>query len=276
MIAIAAYIIFHFLSAPKAIESITFFPIEPNVSFKTVKTSLSLEDPKSISWKISSTLDRKAYLRQDAGLLFLNGRLIEKLGEWKQNTASLAQEKSLPRQTGLLQAITFHHAELHEGNSEIFSSQAMSEDSLYIISQPPNSVFSFRSPKTNSEREWKQKLDEQTERMLYYSWNRGVRHFSVPLSEYQAYPLPIFNNRAKTGLPGFSKAASDKIIGQLWEGIYKNYINGIKKQDGTTVSPEGSTIPLILLAKNQTHLLVLTETKDGSPILLRQMIEAAH
>ncbi|WP_462412218.1 hypothetical protein [Neobacillus sp. Marseille-QA0830] len=275
VIVLTACLLLTSLGTPKAQESITYFPIEPNVTYKKSNTAVSLADQKSTDWKINSILDRKAYLRQDAGLLFQNGRLIGKLGEWKQNTASISQEKRFPAQTGLLQAVTFHHAELHEGD-KILSSQAMSEDALYVIAQPPNSVFSFRSPTTNAEREWKQRLDEQTERMLYYSWNKGVRHFSIPLSEYQAYPLPLFNNRAKTGLPGFSKEASDKITGQLWEGLYKNYFLGIKKQDGTTVPPIGSTIPLILLAKNQTHLLVLTETKDGSPILLRQMIAAGY
>ncbi len=270
-----ALILVNMISNPKVQESITYFPIEPSVTFKSTNTTLSLANKKSISWKINSTLDRKAYLRQDAGLLFLNGRLIGKLGEWRQNTASLSQEKLLPSQTGWLQAVTFHHAELHQGN-EIFSSQAMSEAELYVIAQPPGTVLSFSSPRTDQERIWKQRLDEQTERMLYYSWNRGIRHFSIPISEYQAYPLPLFDTRAKKVLPGLSKAASDKITGQLWEGIYKNYLLGIKKQDSTTVPPEGSTIPLILLAKNHTHLLVLTETKDGSPILLRQMIGAAH
>ncbi|MFJ5758012.1 hypothetical protein ACIQAA_02440 [Neobacillus sp. NPDC093182] len=55
----------------------------------------------------------------------------------------------------------------------------------------------------------------------------------------------------------------------------KNYILGIKKADGTSEDPIGSTLPLILIATDKTHLLVLTETASGEPILLRQMMGAA-
>jgi hypothetical protein len=36
------------------------------------------------------------------------------------------------------------------------------------------------------------------------------------------------------------------------------------------VSPQGSTIPLLLMAKNQREILVLFTLKDGTPIMLRQ------
>ena len=109
--------------------------------------------------------------------------------------------------------------------------------------------------------------------MLQYSWNKGIRHYTIHLHDYQAIPFTLFNENAKSGLSGFSKASSNRIVGQLWEGLYKNYFLGIKKADGTIISPIGSAIPLILLAKNKSHILVLTETVNGEPILLRQMIE---
>ena len=269
--------LFYQSNHPKVQESITFFPIDPSVTYKTANTSLNLTDKKTLVWKIDSILDRNAYLRQDAGLLYSNGRLIDQLSAWKQNTKRIDQEKRIVSNTNALyEAITFHHAELHEKGGKIFSSQAMSSDQLYIIPTGANTQFSFRSPVTKEQNEWKQKLDEQTERMLQYSWNKGVRHFSIHLNEYQAFPLNLFNNRSKKGLPGFTKEETDKIIGNLWEGLYKNYLLGIKKADGATANPFGSTIPLILLANNKTHLLVLTETASGEPILLRQMIGGTY
>jgi hypothetical protein len=266
----------YYLNAPKALESITFFPIDPNVTYKAAETSLTQTGQQPVLWKISSTLDRKAYLRQDAGFLFVNGRLRDKLGKWQQNTESLTQEKRISGpQTGYFQAITFHHAELHEKGGQIFSSQAMSEDYLYLITGTQQQIHSFKTPKTPEEKRWQETLAEQTERLLQYSWNKGVRHFSIPLQEYQAFPLSEFNNRAKDHLPGFTKNETAGIVGRLWEGLYKNYFLGIKKQDGTIVNPIGSTTPLILLAKNKTHLLVLTETASGEPIVLRQVIEAS-
>jgi hypothetical protein len=250
---------------PKVQESITYFPIDPKVSFKTAETTLTAmnKPDDSILWKEKSVLDRKAYLRQDAALLFANGRLIDELWNWKQNTTVIEQEKRIPMAEDVfLQAITFHHAELHENDNQIFSSQAMSFDQTFSLTSQ------------DDEENLKKKLEQQTERMLQLSWNKGLRHFSINLSNYQdAFPLSQINQLAKDTLPGFTKTETAAIVGNLWEGLYKNYILGIKKAEGAIENPKGSTLPLILIANDKSHLLVLTETKSGEPILLRQMME---
>lgn len=253
----------HQFKNPKVQESITYFPIDPKVTFKAAQTTLTVmnKPANTILWKEHSNLDRKAYLRQDAALLYANGRLIDELWNWKQNTEVIEQEKRITiGESFLLQAITFHHAELHENNNQIFSSQAMSSDQLYFLTSQAD------------EANMKKQLDEQTERMLQLSWNKGLRHFSINLSNYQAFPLSQFNELAKDTLPGFTKPETAAIVGNLWEGLYKNYILGIKKAEGAIENPKGSTLPLILLANDKTHLLVLTETRSGEPILLRQMM----
>lgn len=270
--ALSAAVLYYF-QAPKVQESITFFPIDPSAVFTTSETTLKQDGQNAIHWEINSVLNRKAYLRQDAGFLFANGRLQDELNKWAQNTKSLKQKKQIKdAQTALYQAITFHHAELHEQNGRIFSSQALSKDELYFISENQKRPFSFKVPKTQDERRWQEQLADETNRMLRYSWNKGIRYFSIPLENYHAIPLIAFNQQT---IPGFSKKESAEIMGHLWEGLYKNYFLGIKKQDGTIISPIGSTIPLILIAKNKTHLLVLTETANGEPIVLRQVISAA-
>jgi hypothetical protein len=262
IIVILAFTI-HQYKNPKIQESITYFPIDPNVSFKTAQTILTVVNnpANTILWKEHSTLDRKAYLRQDAALLYANGRLIDQLWNWKQNTAVIEQEKRMTLDKNvLLQAITFHHAELHENENQIFSSQAMSADQTFFLT-------------ANADGEnVKKQLEQQIETMLQLSWNKGLRHFSINLSNYQAYPLSEFNELAKDSLPGFTKPETAKIVGNLWEGLYKNYILGIKKAGGAIESPKGSTLPLILIATDKSHLLVLTETALGEPILLRQMM----
>lgn len=266
--------LFYHLHKPEVQESITYFPIDPKVTYRSVKTSLTLVDNNALIWRFHSTLERKAYLRQDVGFLYSNGRLLSELGAWKQNTARIFQEKRvISGQSAYFQAITFHHAELHEKKGQIHSAQALSTDQLYVITESSNNAISFQTPKTKEQSKWKQQLDERTEQMLHYSWNTGVRHYSIHLSDYQAFPLNLFTKRVNNGLPGFTKEETERIVGQLWEGLYKNYFLGIKMADGTSVNPIGSTLPLILLANNKTHLLVLTETANGDPILLRQMIE---
>ncbi|WHX99315.1 hypothetical protein [Neobacillus sp. DY30] len=264
VLLILAFVLYQH-SNPKAQESITYFPIDPKVTFKTAQTTLTLMNQQSstILWKEHSTLDRKAYLRQDAALLYANGRLLEALWSWKQNTAELEQEKRIKLdKSTLLQAITFHHAELHEKEDQITSSQAMSSDQIYFITAAADEVNT------------KKQLDQQTERMLQLSWNKGLRQFAINLKNYQAFPLSEFNELAKGVLPGFTKPETDAIVGNLWEGLYKNYILGIKKADGTRENPKGSTLPLILISTDKNHLLVLTETASGEPILLRQMMGA--
>jgi hypothetical protein len=252
-------------SNPQVQESITYFPIDPNVTFKTAQTTLTLmnQQVNTIHWKEHSILDRKAYLRQDAALLYANGRLLEGLWNWKQRTSELEQEKKIKMdKNAFLQAITFHHAELHDKEDQISSSQTMSSDQMYFITAPADGV------------NIKKQLDQQTDRMLQLSWNKGLRFFAINLENYQTFPLSQFNEAAKGALPGFTKSETASVVGNLWEGLYKNYILGIKKADGTNESPKGSTLPLILIATDKTHLLVLTETASGQPILLRQMMGA--
>ncbi|KHF31170.1 hypothetical protein LR68_00118 [Anoxybacillus sp. BCO1] len=66
---------------------------------------------------------------------------------------------------------------------------------------------------------------------------------------------------------------TETMIGNLWEGLYKNYFLGIKKQNGSMESPIGSTVPLILIKKDYSQLFVVTETADGELIILKQLLD---
>ncbi|MGG5255057.1 hypothetical protein ACQYAD_16620 [Neobacillus sp. SM06] len=261
-------------------ETITYFPIDPTVSFQSASTSLSQFIPLkkrtySYVWQTKSTLDRNAYLRQDVGLLFSNGRLIGKLGKWKTNTEQIIQQKKMVgSESALLQALTFHYAEIHHNEAEIFSAQTMTSAATYVVNSPFESLFTFQQAGNEAESKWKNILDDKTSEVLQSSWKKGLRTFSIQLNHYNAYPLTQLYTRET--LPGFSKEETERVVGNLWEGLYKNYFLGIKKADGTIVPPDGSTIPLILIAKDRTKLLVLTETEKGEPILLRQMIAYGH
>ncbi len=261
-------------------ETITYFPIDPTVSFQSASTSLGQFIPLkkrtySYVWQTKSLLDRKAYLRQDVSLLFSNGRLIGKLGKWQTNTEQINQQKKMiGRDSALLQALTFHYAEIHHNEAEIFSAQTMTSTAMYAISTPFKPLLTFQQAGNDEEAKWKNILDDKTANVLQSSWQKGLRTFSIQLNHYNAYPLTQLYTRE--ALPGFSKEETERVIGNLWEGLYKNYFLGIKKADGTIVPPDGSTIPLILIAKDRTKLLVLTETEKGEPILLRQMIEYGH
>jgi hypothetical protein len=263
-------------------ESITYFPFDPNVTFTSSNTSIHFLKPQKsdkyiLKWHIESLLDRKAYLRQDVGFLFSNGRLIAKQGNWKQNTSQLIQERQIVgRESALIQAISFHYAELHENQEKIFSSQKLSADQIYVINPQTKTFHSFRNAFSKQEQEWKEKLDQQTIESLNRSWEKGIRSFSIHPEQYLFFPLTDLFLKPTSPFPGFTEQETNQLIGNLWEGLYKNYFLGIKKADGTIIKPIGSTIPLILIAKDKSHLLVLTETANGEPTLLRQMIEYGH
>lgn len=258
-------------------ETIIFFPIHPHVTFSEATTTLELQPQKregtySLLWSTSSVLDRRAYLRQDISLLFADGRLIDRLSKWKTNSQTLTQEKIVKaRDSRFFQAISFHHGELHEGEA-IMSSQTMTSDYLYVIDSPYSPLASFHSAATREEKEWQNVLNKATTEFLRRTSESLLSHFSIQKQQYYSLYLPDLIVYNEQPLPDLSMEKTQEIIGKLWEGLYKSYFLGIKKEDGSILSPIGSTMPLILISKDYSHLLVLTETKDGEKIRLIQQI----
>lgn len=272
---LTAFLIGRFNIFDSARETIIFFPIDESVSFKSSGTTLSLgkENDHSIDWKTEAKLDRKAYLRQDLALLYTNGLLKGKMGKWRQNTADLIQKETIKgNESSKVDAITFHYAELHQPGDTITSAQTMSNDSLYIIDSAFTPLSAFRVAKSSEEIEWKKVLHRNVRNKQKTSLQNAQKTHGVNLAEYSIIPLNELKRFREEPLPGFSRMESAEIIGRLWEGIYKNYFLGIRKSDGTVVEPNDSTMPLILISRDKTHLLVITETKDGESVLLKQLI----
>jgi hypothetical protein len=258
-------------------ETIIFFPIDPRATFKEAKTTLQLHPQKregkySLLWSTTSSLDRSAYLRQDISLLFADGRLVDRLSKWERNRQTLTQRKKLEdKDSHFFQAISFHHGELHEGNA-ITSSQTMTSTYLYVIDSPYSPLASFRRPTTANEKEWQQVLNKTTNEFLRYKAQALVSHFSIRKQQYYSLYLTDLIMYNEQPLPDLSMKKTQEIIGKLWEGIYKSYFLGIKKEDGSILSPIGSTVPLILISKDYSHLIVLIEAKNGEKIQLIQKI----
>ncbi|MFE8702474.1 hypothetical protein ACFYKX_17900 [Cytobacillus sp. FJAT-54145] len=274
MIIITGYIL---LQKYDAKESITFFPIDPSIKYKSSYSTLTLNERKklgefSLQWRVGSTLDRDAYLRQDISFLYVNGRLKGKMGEWEENTDQLVQESEISgKESSRFETITFHHSEIHTNNEDgIFSAQNISTDKLYIIDSSFSPLQSFRIPVSKEEQEWKEILDQITNQQLDYSWSKSLQALSLNKQDYFIFPLTDINRFQDKSIPGLTEIETKELVGNLWEGLYKNYFLGIKKRDGTVTEPIDSTIPLIMISNDQSHLLVLIETSSGDSILLRQ------
>jgi len=258
-------------------ESITYFPIDPSVSFPKAATSIQLQkqryDAYSIEWETTSNLNKRAYLRQNMSLLYANGKLVSKMGEWKQNTMELSEKKTVvEKESKKFEAISFHYAEIHDKDEHIFSSQKITKDFLYVVnSQYDHQAKAFRNAETDDEQAWEKLLDSQTKEYLHYYFNQSIKKNQLSLKQY---PLRLlltdFEKFNEEPLKGFTQKQTAKIIGQLMEGLYKNYFLGIRTINGNIVDPIGSTIPIILIGKD--HLLVAFTTKDGESVILRQQI----
>ncbi|MBT2643794.1 hypothetical protein J7I80_16245 [Bacillus sp. ISL-41] len=262
-------------------ETITFFPLNDAVKYKSASTSLALQKDKKnnkhvVDWKVQSTLDQDAYLRQDMGLLFVNGLLKGKFAKWEQETADLEQQDSISRgESAKYDAITFHYSELHGDGDRITSSQRMSDDMLYVIDSPFSPLQSFSVAKSKQEKEWKKVLDQSVSNTLYKSLSKAEKTYDFKAVNYITVPLDTIRQYEDQPLKGFTQKETANILGKLWEGLYKNYYLGIKKSNGTVVDPIDSTMPMILVSRDKSHLLVVTQTASGEGIVLKQLLQGS-
>ncbi|MCZ0754624.1 hypothetical protein [Anoxybacillus sp. J5B_2022] len=258
-------------------ETIIFFPIDRTASFTKTATTLQAQPqkphgPYSLLWTVSSSLNRNAYLRQDISLLFADGQLIGTLSKWNENNQTLLQEGEIKQKDShFFQAISFHYGEIHRDH-KITSTQSMSGDYLYVIASPYDPFTSFRRGKTAAEKEWQRVLTKTTTDFLQYNAKTMLDDLAIHVQNYYHFYLPELLAYNEQPFPDLSLEKTQKIIGNLWEGLYKNYFLGVKQKDGTIVSPIGSTMPLLLISKDYSHLIVLTKTKNGETVQLLQQI----
>lgn len=265
-----------FFTNSKVTETITYFPKDTDARFLDAKSNITNvkfnQNQFNFSIKTYSRLDRPAYLRHDIALIFTNGKLIGKIGKWKENVDIIHMEKTFQGESNqLVRLISFHHAELHQSQF-ITSSQKMSDDYLYIIPTALPSPVTFHMPNGEDEIGWKEVLDRNEQKVMMTNVKEAAKKYNINLIEYQMIPLSKLISYQNQPLPGFSKEKSDEIIGQLWEGLYKNYFLGIQKDDGQIVSSIGSTLPVILIAKNKSHLFIVSQTAGLDIIALKQVI----
>ncbi|WP_163103396.1 hypothetical protein [Peribacillus alkalitolerans] len=272
----AGLIMFMFLRDNDSKDVFNYYPADPNVSFIEYRTGLSAEKVNNqylLDWNTFSELDRKAFLRQDVGLLFKNGRLKGALRNWNQNNSILSQEDTIrEKDSGLFQTITFHYAEIHPGPSTFSSAQAMSDNSLNVIHSNNEDFQTFSKPFTKQQQEWQQTFSKQQEALYNETLMKAENEFQINRNDYTIIPLTELRTKQDQFLSGFSKARQTEIVGRLWEGLYKNYVLGIRKGDGSVITPLNSTTPLLLLHKNRKELDVITITEDGTPAMLIQAL----
>lgn len=230
--------------------AVKFFPIDEKESFQIAETNLDLNSEKgprnSFTWTSNSKSEQALYLRQDISLLYENGKFKGVQSKWKEDTDAIQLEEKVPLHQGsIYQAISYHHGEKH-GKEEIKSLQHMSFDQL----KPSGET-----------------IELQTKQNLIYHWNQLLDHFNIDLDSYLSVPLIDLHKYNNNNLPSLTQSQTDKVIGQLWEGLYKNYVIPVGKKSN---NKQTHYIPLVLFDKKATHLLVLFELNGKKERLIQQ------
>ncbi|MQR95590.1 hypothetical protein [Fictibacillus phosphorivorans] len=260
----------------EARESITFFPIDNTFSFTEAKTNLSFLNGNpsdyELLWKVRSVTSKRVYLRQDIAMIFENGRLNNKMTEWKTSADGIDLEKDVVSSVpALWEAISYHQGEIHLSEEKYRSVQRMSNDYLYAA-KLSRTFSGFKIPKDNTERKAKNDLDEKTNKYLQQTLSQTTNFYQINLDDYNVISLESLTDYNNKPLSGFSLSKSQEIIGKLWEGLYKNYFLGITTKNGQRISPIGSSMPFILVSKDKKYLFVLFQTTSGENIQLIQYI----
>lgn|SRR5699024_5988814 len=258
--------------------AITFFPLDPNISFNQATTSLTYvydEDVEGdfgeINWSTTSTVNLDLYLRQDVSLLFANGRLRGVKSKWMEEAQTIEMEETLRVSDDTFwEAITFHHGEIHHSPDKINSIQRMSHNQLYVytsIQADPYPFIHFKSALTDPEKQIRQHLHKMMHTQLKTYWNQLFKHFRIQTENYHLVPLTELYKYTETNLPSLSREETEQVIGRLWEGLYKNYIIPAAS---TGESEWTNYTPVILFDKKGTHLLVLFELNGKKEKLIQR------
>jgi hypothetical protein len=278
LILVSALIYFQYLKPAR--ETIIFFPIDPSLSFDSASTHIAANqnnDHYAMEWSEQSVLNSDAYLRQDISLLYTNGKLTGILRDWSQNTRSINQREGFTKkESGLFQSVTFHYAEVHPSQTDIVSAHALTDDQLYVIFSPFSEFQFFTRPLSAEQKEWKLTLDQKAHSVMAESLNQAIARFELNRHRYRIVSLPDLETKQEELLSGFTKAKQKEIVGKLWEGLYRNYVLGVKKADGSETSPMNSTVPQLLVSNDNKELLLVFSVSDGSPVILRQNLPSAH
>lgn len=253
--------------------TLKYFPIDEEVSFSEIATTLKLKDREAkhpyLIWQIDSSQQLSPYLKHDVGLLYQNGQLKGVQSKWTQEQKQMTQLTEFsPDKDSLYQAISYHYLEFHQTDQQIKSYYQMSTAQLFTFVRPDLSYDSFDLPKSKQEEQRAHTLETKIAEQLNVAWTTLIDHFEINRKLYNEIPLIDLQHYQNQPLPGLSMTDTRRVIAQLWEGLYKNYIIPNSQE----VLMNDNVMPLILLDKNLDHLIVLfTDHKQNEQQLIQNL-----
>lgn len=250
----------------QADTTLKYFPFDSNVTFNQANTKLhflteSNKNAYQIDWDVISEVDRPVFLRQDVSLLYVDGMIKGVKSKWQEELPEIKLQTTLNGEgSSHYQAISYHHAEVHYPEDVIKSAQTMSSDELYVIDSAYTPLESFRVPENKKQQDWKEALDHATTQQLQMHWRELIQHFNIPIESYYYVPLTAINQYETKPIPTLTIEETQKVIAQLWEGLYSSYILPFDQNKSTV----NSFVPLILFDKQEKQLRVLYQDQDGN------------
>jgi|GEM_PF-357191 len=264
----------------KAVPSLRVYPIDHTIQFTGATSIFSLLKEKSSQYTIllqtRSETNEPTFVRQDVTLLFSNGFLVEKNYAWGEKVALVEQNIEIEGSGSTrYDTITFHHAEIHhEASKEITSQFAMSSDQVYILKSAFSNSNLFREAITNTQKQWQRILDQAITEQWQLQKQHLIQFYKIDPTKYHVIPFTELDHFNNFSFQGFTREETKRIVGAIWEAVYKYYILGNGKEGEPMIETIGSTVPTIFVSKNKDHLLFLFRTAKGKEVQIIQKLES--
>ncbi|WP_202081063.1 hypothetical protein [Caldalkalibacillus salinus] len=254
-----------------------FHPIDADVQFIDAYTRVILDSREgsshTLTVHVTSETSIPTTIRQDVALVYANGVLADRVYGGEKETAFLSQDMYIQGQGSTrYDVITFHHAEIEKEDDSMTSQQTLSQDRVYLLSSAITSSSLFREAQTNTQNHWKRILDNAIEDNWSYQWQHLMEHFELDQRDYTVIPLYELHEYTTQSFPGFDQDQTTLLLGLIWETLFERYILEIHPDDHHKEQPQGSIMPIILVANDQTHVSILFRTAEGKEVQIEHPI----
>lgn len=224
-----------------SVPTITYFPPDQTVTFQEQNNELDYAN-NQLHWKTTSTTSEPTYLRQDIAMLYRDGVFLGFTNQWKSNQQTLTFEHLFSKpSSGIYESISYHYSETHN-NDDIRSAALMDYSFLQLD-----------CVNTNCQVESNQLKDSvHYNNKVQHHWDELIAHFSIDKHLFTKMSITHLFRYKDQPLPTLSQQETDKVINQLWEGIYANYIIALMD---TNEKQRAHYIPLVLIKNDEIQIL---------------------
>lgn len=256
------------VNVPKNHQSTSLYPIDKNISFIEYETSIEFLDKKKNDYSLQVTTYSKtnepSNTRQDLALLFIDGVFVDSLANRIDQTDIIEQQQVITEsQSARFDVITFHHSQRQDHSGDMLFQYELSHDHAYVLSSPITSVNLFRQPRTNTQKQWQGMLDRTITKEWNRQWQSLIEYYSLNADDYERIAVLHLPDFVERQLSASSKRSLKSIIGLIWYDLYHQYILGKVNNSNQPINTKGSTMPVILLAKDFSHYHILFQTEGG-------------